>query len=133
MIICIGNALVDAFGFTQQVSLPSDFLLDRNWNHVVGDKNAVIPGSNDGTGQPIVVDEDSCADGIDNDGDTYVDDLDVISGLGDTSNCENGNREKPFYSVEAFKFGSGRDDFSYVLSGPVDDIINLNNDAAIRP
>ena len=117
----------DAFGFTQQVSLPSDFLLDRNWNHVVGDKNAVIPGKLDANGNPITVDEDSCADGIDNDGDTYVDDLDVISGLGDTSNCENGNREKPFYSVEAFKFGSGRDDFSYVLSGPVDDIINLNN------
>lgn len=111
----------DAFGFTQQVSLPSDFLLDRNWNHVVGDKNAVIPGSNDGTGQPIVVDEDSCADGIDNDGDTLVD--------GDDNDCITG-RERPFYSVEAFKFGSGRDDFSYVLSGPVDDIINLDN---LRP
>ena len=117
----------DAFGFTPEVSLPSDFLLDRNWNHVVGDKNAAIPGTNDGTGQPIVVDEDSCADGIDNDGDTFIDELDVNNGIGDTSNCENGNREKPFYSVEAFKFGSGRDDFSYVLSGPVDDIINLEN------
>ena len=111
----------DAFGFTPQVSLPSDFLLDRNWNHVVGDKGAAIPGSNDGTGQPVVVDEDSCADGIDNDGDTFVD--------GDDSDCING-RERPFYSVEAFKFGSGRDDFSYVLSGPVDDIINLEN---LRP
>jgi len=111
----------DAFGFTPEVSLPSDFLLDRNWNHVVGDKNAAIPGTNDGTGQPIVVDEDSCADGIDNDGDTYVD--------GDDSDCING-RERPFYSVEAFKFGSGRDDFSYVLQGPIDDIINLEN---LRP
>ena len=111
----------DAFGFTQEVSLPSDFLLDRNWNHVVGDKNAAIPGSNDGTGQPIVVDEDSCADGIDNDGDTLVD--------GDDSDCITG-RERPFYSVEAFKFGSGQDDFSYVLSGPIDDIINLEN---LRP
>ena len=111
----------DAFGFTQEVSLPSDFLLDRNWNHVVGDKNAAIPGSNDGTGQPITVDEDSCADGIDNDGDTLVD--------GDDNDCITG-RERPFYSVEAFKFGSGRDDFSYVLSGPIDDIINLEN---LRP
>lgn len=111
----------DAFGFTPEVSLPSDFLLDRNWNHVVGDKNAAIPGSNDGTGQPIVVDEDSCADGIDNDGDTYVD--------GDDSDCING-RERPFYTVEASKFGSGSDDFSYVLSGPIDDIINLEN---LRP
>ena len=111
----------DAFGFTPEVSLPSDFLLDRNWNHIVGDKNAAIPGSNDGTGQPIVVDEDSCADGIDNDGDTYVD--------GDDSDCING-RERPFYTVEAYKFGSGSDDFSYVLSGPIDDVINLEN---LRP
>ncbi len=111
----------DAFGFTQQVSLPSDFLLDRNWNHIVGDKNAAIPGTNDGTGQPIVVDEDSCADGIDNDGDTLTDDADP--------DCATG-REKPFYSVEAFKFGSGTKDFSYVLSGPIDDVINLDN---LRP
>ncbi len=117
----------DAFGFTPQVSLPSDFLLDRNWNHVVGDKNAAIPGSNDGTGQPIYVDEDSCADGIDNDGDTFIDGGDLASDISDNSNCENGNREKPFYSVEAFKFGSGKDDFSYVLSGPIDDVINLEN------
>jgi hypothetical protein len=111
----------DAFGFTQQVSLPSDFLLDRNWNHIVGDKNAAIPGSNDGTGQPIVVDEESCADGVDNDGDTLVDDNDP--------DCATG-REQPFYSVEAFKFGSGTKSFSYVLSGPIDDVINLNN---LRP
>lgn len=111
----------DAFGFTQQVSLPSDFLLDRNWNHVVGDKNAEIPGTNDGTGNPIVVDEDSCADGIDNDGDTMID--------SDDADCANG-REMPFYSVEAFKFGSGTKDFSYVLSGPIDDVINLDN---LRP
>ena len=111
----------DALGFTQQVSLPSDFLLDRNWNHVVGDKNAIIPGILNETGQPVVVDEDSCADGIDNDGDTFVDD--------DDSDCVNG-REQPFYTVEAFKFGSGTKDFSYVLSGPIEDVINLNN---VRP
>ena len=111
----------DAFGFTKQVSLPSDFLLDRNWNHIVGDKNAAIPGSNDGTGQPIVVDEDSCADGIDNDGDTFVDEVDP--------DCTTG-REMPFYSVEAFKFGSGKKSFSYVLQGAIDDVINLEN---LRP
>jgi hypothetical protein len=105
----------DAFGFTQQVSLPSDFLLDRNWNHQVGDKNAIIPGSGN---PPVTIDEDSCADGIDNDGDTLID--------GDDADCLNG-REMPFYSVEAFKFGSGNKDFSYVLSGPIDDVINLDN------
>ena len=108
----------DAFGFTQQVSLPSDFLLDRNWNHKVGDKNAIIPGSGN---PPITMDEDSCADGIDNDGDTLIDD--------DDADCING-REMPFYTVEAFKFGSGTKDFSYVLSGPIDDVINLDN---LRP
>ena len=108
----------DAFGFTQQVSLPSDFLLDRNWNHQVGDKNAAIPGSGV---PPVLVDEDSCADGIDNDGDTMVD--------GDDSDCLNG-REMPFYTVEAFKFGMGAKDFSYVLSGPIDEVINLEN---LRP
>tara|TARA_X000001036_G_scaffold169291_1_gene160226 strand:- start:38492 stop:42898 length:4407 start_codon:yes stop_codon:yes gene_type:complete len=108
----------DAFGFTQQVSLPSDFLLDRNWNHQVGDKNAIIPGSGN---PPVTIDEDSCADGIDNDGDTMID--------GDDADCING-REMPFYSVEAFKFGSGTKDFSYVLSGPIDDVINLDN---LRP
>ena len=50
---------------------------------MVGDKSAAIPGTNDGTGQPVV-DEDSCADGIDNDGDTYVD--------GDDTGCINGRR-----------------------------------------
>jgi len=111
----------DAFGFTQQVSLPSDFMLDHNWNHQVGERDVAVPGSNDGTGQPIVMDEDSCADGIDNDGDTYVD--------GDDSDCANG-RELPFYSVEAYKFGSGRKDLTFVLSGEVDEIINLEN---LRP
>ncbi len=118
----------DAFGFTQQVSLPSDFLLDRNWNHIVGDKNAAIPGTNDGTGQPIVVDEDSCADGIDNDGDTYIDEADTTTE--DGSNCVGNNREMPFYSVEAYKFGSGTKELSYVLSGEIDDVINLDN---LRP
>ena len=32
--------------------------------------------------------------------------------------------------LKPYKFGSGRDDFSYVLSGPIDDIINLEN---LRP
>lgn len=41
----IFNMQTDVFGFTPQVSLPSDFLLDRNWNHVVGDLNYVIPGT----------------------------------------------------------------------------------------
>ena len=111
----------DSFGFTQQVSLPSDFLLDRNWNHRVGETNVTIPGTN------VTVDENSCADGYDNDGDTFIDSKDLAVDISDTSNCENGNREMPFYSVSAYKFGKGTKDFNYVLSGPIDDVINLYN------
>ncbi|MDA8715754.1 right-handed parallel beta-helix repeat-containing protein [Candidatus Poseidoniales archaeon] len=111
----------DEFGFTQQVSLPSNFLLDRNWNHFVGETDVVVPGSDDGTGNPIVLTEDTCSDGYDNDGDTFVDDADT--------DCVNG-RELPFYIVEAYKFNKGKKDFNFVLSGAVDEIINLDN---LRP
>lgn len=111
----------DAFGFTQQVSLPSDFMLDHNWNHQVGERSVSVPGSDDGTGQPIVMDEDSCADGIDNDGDTLVD--------SDDADCLNG-RELPFYTVDAYKFGSGKKNLTFVLSGEIDEVINLEN---LRP
>lgn len=107
----------DPFGFTDFVSLPSDFLIDRNWNHVVGDTAVDVPGT------PTVesIDENSCADGYDNDGDTKVDT--------DDEDCTNG-REQAFYTVEAYKFGKGEKTFSFTLSGGVDDIINLDN---LRP
>jgi hypothetical protein len=108
----------DAFGFTPEVSLPSDFLLDRNWNHNVGDIAVPIPGTNDGTGNPIIVTENTCSDGYDNDGDATTDEAD--------SDCVNG-RELPFYSVEAFKFNKGQKEFDFVLSGSIDDVINLDN------
>ena len=92
----------DAFGFTPEVSLPSDYLLDRNWNNFVGETNVLIPGVG------VYIDENSCADGYDNDGDTKYDDED--------DDCV-GGRELPFYSVEAFKFGKGQDEFDFVLSG----------------
>ena len=106
----------DSFGFTQQVSLPSDFLLDRNWNHFVGETGVTVPGS-DPT-NPTVLDEDTCSDGYDNDGDTFVD--------ADDPDCANG-RELPFYIVEAYKFGKGTKEFDFVLSGPIDDVISLDN------
>jgi len=111
----------DEFGFTPQVSLPSDFLLDRNWNHFVGETDVTVPGSDDGQGNPVVLTEDTCSDGYDNDGDTFVDEADT--------DCVNG-RELPFYIVEAYKFNKGKKDFDFVLSGPIDDIINLDN---LRP
>ena len=108
----------DIFGFTPEVSLPSDFLLDRNWNHLVGEGNVQIPGVLDADGNAIFVDENSCADGYDNDGDTQVD--------SDDADCVNG-RELPFYSVEAYMFGKGQKEFDFVLNGPIDDVINLDN------
>lgn len=107
----------DAFGFTEFVSLPSDFLIDRNWNHIVGDTAVDVPGT------PTVesIDENSCADGYDNDGDTKVDTAD--------EDCVNG-REQAFYTVEAYKFGKGEKTFSFTLTGGVDDVINLDN---LRP
>jgi len=109
----------DAFGFTPEVSLPSDFLLDRNWNHEVGEVNVQIPGVTDSEGNPVYIDENSCADGYDNDGDTKVDSED--------GDCIHGGRELPFYSVEAYMFGKGQKEFDFVLSGSIDDVINLDN------
>ena len=67
------------------------------------------------------IDENSCADGYDNDGDTKVDTAD--------EDCANG-REQAFYTVEAYKFGKGEKTFSFTLTGGIDDIINLDN---LRP
>ena len=49
------NMTTDEYGFTPWVTLPSNFHIDTDWNHTVTD-----PG------------EDSCGDGIDNDGDTHL-------------------------------------------------------------
>ena len=71
-------------------------------------------------GAPIVrtLDENTCSDGYDNDGDTLTDDAD--------GDCATG-REIPSYKVEAFKFGKGTYEYDFVLTGPVDDIIALEN------
>lgn len=114
----------DAFGFTPQISLPSDFYLDRNWNHLVGETNVEVTVS---PGITEFMDENTCSDGYDNDGDTFVDGADQSQSLQDTSNCEIGNRELPFYSVNAFKFGKGTEAFDFVLSGPIEDVISLDN------
>jgi len=108
----------DQFGFTPQVTLPSDFYLDRNWNNRVGEVGVSVTLD---AGPPAIVtnmDENTCSDGYDNDGDTLTDenDPDCVSG-----------REIPSYSVEAYKFGKGKFEFDFNLTGPIDDIINLEN------
>ncbi len=96
------NMTTDPYGFTPWVTLPSNFHIDTNWNHVAVDQN-----------------EDSCGDGTDNDGDTLID--------GQDPDCQNGNREMPTYSVEARKFTKGSSSHDFTLTGMIDEVINLNN------
>ena len=110
----------DAQGYTDEVTLASNFYLDRNNNHVVGESNVQVQLANASGGAPIVrtLDENTCSDGYDNDGDTLTDDAD--------GDCATG-REIPQYKVEAFKFGKGTYEYDFILTGPVDDIISLEN------
>lgn len=96
------NMSTDAYGYTPWVTLPSNFHIDTNWDHVA-------------TGQG----EDSCGDGADNDGDTLVD--------GQDPDCQNGGREMPTYTVEAKKFTKGTSTHDFTLTGMVDEVINLDN------
>ena len=98
------NMTTDSYGYTPWVTLPSNFHLDTNWNHLVTD-----PG------------EDSCGDGADNDGDTLRDGLDP--------DCQNGGREMPTYTVDAKKFGKGTSVHEFTLSGLVDEVVRLSNTA----
>ena len=96
------NMTTDAYGYTPWVTLPSNFHIDTNWNHQATDQG-----------------EDSCGDGVDNDGDTLKD--------GQDPDCQSGNREMPTYSVEAKKFSKGTSTHDFTLSGMVDEVINLQN------
>ena len=96
------NMTTDPYGYTQWVTLPSNFHLDTNWNHVATD-----------------IGEDSCGDGVDNDGDTLRD--------GQDPDCQNGNREMPAYTVEAKKFGKGTTESDFTLTGMVDEVLSLTN------
>ncbi|HIF46696.1 MAG TPA: right-handed parallel beta-helix repeat-containing protein [Candidatus Poseidoniales archaeon] len=95
------NMSTDSYGYTQWVTLPSDFHLDRNWNHFAIDAG-----------------EDSCGDGIDNDGDTLTD--------GQDPDCATG-RELPLYLVETMRFGKGTANHTFTLTGMVDEVIHLTN------
>jgi len=104
------NVTTDTLGFTPWISLPSDFHLDfrgngDNPNQQVGD-----PGEN------------SCSDGFDNDGDLVMDLQDP--------DCQGGaTRELSKYNVWAYKWGVGRHDSSFTLTGFRDTTIDLSNPA----
>ena len=108
----------DQFGYTPEVTLPSDFYLDRNWNNQVGEQGVTVVLDPGPPALTTVMDENTCSDGYDNDGDTLTDDNDP--------DCASG-REIPAYSVEAYKFGKGVYEFDFSLTGPIDDIISLDN------
>ena len=108
----------DQFGYTPEVTLPSDFYLDRNWNNQVGEQGVTVVVDPGPPAITTTMDENTCSDGYDNDGDTLTD--------ADDPDCASG-REIPSYSVEAYKFGKGVYDFDFTLTGPIDDIINLDN------
>ena len=119
--------ITDEFGNTPEVTLASDFYLDRNGNGIVGEQNvtAVFANSSGGTPISVQLDENTCSDGYDNDGDTFVDSGNVSANF--DPDCTNGGREIPKYIVEAYKFGKGIKQYEFSLNGPVDDIISLEN------
>ena len=99
----------DPFGFTPWVALPSDFHLDIRGN---GDN------PNDFAGDPG---ENSCSDGIDNDGDLLYD--------SDDPDCQQGSatRELSKYYVTTYKFGKGYEKHWFNLTGTLDQVISLDN------
>jgi len=107
------NLQTDPFGFTQWVTLASNFHIDHNWNRTWNE-----PYLNGSVDWPA---EDSCTDAIDNDGDGVADseDSDCFEG--------SGTRELSVYLVDVDKFDKGRSSHSFTLTGSIDQVINLDN------
>ncbi len=101
----------DPYGFTPWISLSVDFHLDFTGNG---------PNPNGFAGDPG---ENSCNDGVDNDGDLLYDanDPDCQQGAG--------TRELSKYFVTGYRFGKGYAKSSFNLTGTYDDVISLTNDA----
>jgi hypothetical protein len=101
----------DPYGFTPWVSLPLDFHLDFTGNG---------PNPNGFAGDPG---ENSCNDGVDNDGDLLYD--------SDDPDCQQGagTRELSKYFVTGYKFGKGHIQTSFNLTATYDDVLSMTNDA----
>ena len=105
----------DSLGWTPEISLASDFHLDMTGGGPGGinpDRYADDEGEN------------SCSDGIDNDGDLIMD--------ADDPDCQNGanSRELSLYYVSAYKFGKGYKKYSITMTsqvGVLSEIISLEN------
>ena len=105
----------DSQGWTPEISLASDFHLDMTGGGPGGinpDRYADDEGEN------------SCSDGIDNDGDLIID--------SDDPDCQAGpnSRELSLYYVSAYKFGKGYKKYSLTMTsqtGVLTEIISLEN------
>ena len=101
----------DSQGFAPWVALPSDFHLDIRGNGNNPDGFADDEG------------EDSCSDGMDNDGDLFYDGAD--------SECNDGDpntREMSKYYVTAYKFGKGYHRTFFNLTGAnYEDTLSMSN------
>ena len=113
------NLTTDSFGFTPQITLPTNFHIDHNWNRKWNEPDYTIHPV---TGEYTADREDSCNDGVDNDGDGYADEQ-------DSEDCSPGTntREMSLFIVEASKFDKGRSTHTFTLDGMVDEIIHLDN------
>ena len=100
----LGNDLYDietmSDGYTPWFALPSDFHLDFRG----------LGGGNNPDGFADDEYEDSCSDGIDNDGDLVTDSED------DDCNHSAGTRELSLYRYTAYKFGFGLDSGEFTLN-----------------
>ena len=105
------NLQTDQFGFTQWVTLASNFHIDHNWNRIWNEPDV----------DQNWAAEDSCTDAIDNDGDGVADENDPDCAEG------SGTRELSVYLVEVDKFDKGRSSHSFTLTGSIDQVINLEN------
>ncbi len=113
------NLTTDSFGFTPQITLPTNFHIDHNWNRKWNEPDYTIHPV---TGEYTADREDSCNDGVDNDGDGYADEQ-------DSEDCSPGTntREMSLFIVEASKFDKGRSTHTFTLDGMIDEIIHLDN------
>lgn len=103
------NMLTDSQGFAPWVALPSDFHLDIRGNGPNPDGFADDEG------------EDSCSDGMDNDGDLLYDSADPDCAAGSST------RELSMYFVTAYKFGKGYHKSQFNLTGTYEDTVAMTN------
>ncbi len=113
------SLVTDEQGWTQEISLASDFHLDINGTGPDYDNDGVGDWPDDHADD---AGENSCNDGIDNDGDLLYDSADP--------DCHGSSREKSLYYITAYKFGKGYKRYSIEMdsqTGVLSEVIPLEN------